>query len=96
MSRRMMIVKIKTKKGLHFSVPVPYFIINGCISLICSRVFWNGVKRMTNHHPKASVWIPETLDKNTLSVLVASLKAHKGVTIVDVDLKDNMKVKVIL
>ncbi|WP_196305206.1 hypothetical protein [Metabacillus sediminilitoris] len=51
---------------------------------------------MTNHHPKASVWIPETLDKNTLSVLVASLKAHKGVTIVDVDLKDNMKVKVIL
>lgn len=51
---------------------------------------------MTNHHAKARVWIPETLDKNTLSVLVASLKAHKGVTIVDVDLKDNMKVKVIL
>jgi hypothetical protein len=91
----MIIVKITTKKNIRFIVPVPYSILTGCIRLFSSRHFWNQVKKMTKHHA-ARVWIPESLDKNTLVVLVSSLKAHKGLTLVDVDLKDNMKVKVIL
>jgi hypothetical protein len=92
----MMIVKITTQHNRRLTVPVPYLLLQGCISVICSRVFWNGVKRLTEPYAKARVWIPESLDKNTLSMLITSLKAHKGLTLVDVDLKDNLKVKVIL
>lgn len=89
-------VKITTKNNVRFVVPVPYMLLKGCVSLISSPIFWSQVKKMTKHHPKATVWIPESLDKNTLRVFVSSLKTHKGLTLVDVDLKDDLKVKVIL
>lgn len=87
-------VTILTKKNYYFVVPVPYFVLNCCGSLLSSHAFWKQVKKWTKQDSKVSVWLPDSLDKMTFKVLVSSLKAHKGLLLVDVKLNDNMKVKV--
>ncbi|MBO1511002.1 hypothetical protein [Metabacillus bambusae] len=87
-------VTIVTRKTYRIVVPVPYFVLNCCGSLLSSHAFWKQVKKWTKQDSKVSVWLPDSLDKMTLKVLVSSLKSHKGLLLVDVNLKDNMKVKV--
>lgn len=87
-------VTIMTKKNLHFIFPVPYLVLNCFGSLLSSRALWKQVKKWVKQDSKVSVWLPDSLDKMTFKVLVSSLKDHKGLLLVDVELKDNMKVKV--
>ncbi|MGM0877192.1 MAG: hypothetical protein ACQEWV_21220 [Bacillota bacterium] len=87
-------IKITTEKNLYYVFPVPYFLLNCCGTFLSSHVFWKQVKKWSKQDATASVWLPDSLDKKTFRELVSALKKHKGLTLVDANLKDSMKVRV--
>ncbi|KKI93466.1 hypothetical protein WQ54_04310 [Bacillus sp. SA1-12] len=88
-------VMIKTRRHVQFMIPVPYAVLNCLGALLSSQLLWKQIKKWTNQ-TKADPWIPDSLDKEMFNIIITSLKNHKGLTLVDAELQENMKVKIIL
>ncbi|WP_458354195.1 hypothetical protein [Peribacillus frigoritolerans] len=91
----MMHVKVKAK-GVRFTVPVPYAILNIIISILSSKIIQRNVNKWTKEHferKKLDFTFP-LIDKEMLKPIVKELKNYKGIVLVDVRAKDGTEVKV--
>jgi hypothetical protein len=91
----MLNLKVKAK-GVRFTIPIPYVILNIGISILSSTFFHQNVNKWTKDHferKKLDFTFP-LIDKKTIKPIVNELKSHKGIVLVDVKAKDGTEVKV--
>lgn len=89
----MISVKVKTK-GVRFSLPVPYLLINLGILILSSEFLHKQMNKWIKESMKEkemTFTIPQ-LDKKELGKIVKELKSHRGLEIVDVHAKDGTEV----
>jgi hypothetical protein len=67
-----------------YTLPLPFFMLRIAGWITCSKWFWRQVNKNTK---KYTFPIP-FVDKQTIEPILSSLKACKGITIVDVKDKD--------
>ncbi|TVX75933.1 hypothetical protein FQP34_26470 [Peribacillus simplex] len=93
----MMHVKVKAKaKGVRFTIPIPYAILNIVISILSSKFIQQHANKWTKEHferKKMDFTFP-LIEKETLKPIVKELKNYKGIVLVDVKAKDGTEVKV--
>lgn len=91
----MLQIIVKTK-GVRFTIPIPYAILNIGISIFSSKLFQQHLHKWTKLHldrKKLDFTIP-LVDKELLKPIVKELKIHKGLLLIDVKAKDGTEVKV--
>lgn len=91
----MLHVKVKTK-GVRFTIPIPYAILNIVISILSAKFVQQTVNKWTKEHFEKNnldFSLPQ-IDKKTLKPIVKELKNCKGIMLVDVKAKDGTEVKV--
>ena len=91
----MLQVKVKTK-GMFFTIPVPYVILNIAISILCSKLVQQMANKWTKEHferKKIDFTIPR-IEKEILKPIMNELKTYKGIVLVDVKAQDGTEVKV--
>jgi hypothetical protein len=88
-------VKIKTK-GIGFSVPIPYSILNLFVSIISSHLITRLVDKHTKKYmnEKDSTYAISPLDKKQLKQIIHELKQLKGTEIVYVKAKDGSEITI--
>ncbi|MFE6170219.1 hypothetical protein ACQKND_23225 [Viridibacillus arvi] len=91
----MMLVKVKAK-GVRFTIPIPYAILNIVISILSSNFSQKNINKWTKEHfeRKKLDFIFPQIDKKTLKPIVKELKNYKGIVLVDVKANDGTEVKV--
>jgi hypothetical protein len=91
----MLHLKVKAK-DVRFTIPIPYAILNICISILASKFLHQQANKWTKEYfdrKKLDFTIP-LIDKETLKPIIKELKNHKGIVLVDVKAKDGTEVKV--
>jgi hypothetical protein len=90
-------IKVKTKNR-GFTVPIPYPILNLCISVISSnlltRLIDKSTKKYMNEKATTFTLLPE--DKKLLKQMVLELKQHKGTELVYIKAKDGSEITITL
>ncbi|MFJ5770424.1 hypothetical protein [Psychrobacillus sp. NPDC093180] len=89
----MISVKVKTK-GVRFSLPVPYLLINLGILILSSEFLHKQMNKWIKESMKEKemIFTIPQLDKKELGKIVKELKSHRGLEIVDVHAKDGTEV----
>ena len=93
----MMHVKVKSK-GVRFTVPIPYAILNIVISILSSKLILRIANKWTKEpfeRKKIDFTFPQ-IEKEMLKPIVNELKNYKGIVLVDVKANDGTEVKVTL
>ncbi|WP_339257995.1 hypothetical protein [Lysinibacillus sp. FSL K6-3209] len=91
----MMYVKVKAK-GLRFTIPIPYALVNIAISILTSKFMQLMANKWTKDHferNKIDFTFPP-IDREMLKPIVRELKNYKGIVLVDVKANDGTEVKV--
>ncbi|QFG00030.1 hypothetical protein PB01_15015 [Psychrobacillus glaciei] len=89
----MLNVKVKSK-AVRLSIPVPYLVLNICITILSSQLLNKMINKWTKESMKEKeipFMIPQ-FNKNELKEIVNELKRHRGLNIVDVKAKDGTEV----
>ncbi|ATP42140.1 hypothetical protein CSE16_20175 [Solibacillus sp. R5-41] len=88
-------VKVKSK-GVRFTIPIPYAVLNIAISILSSKLFQRNLNKWTKEsfkRKKLDFSFP-LIDKKLLKPIVKELKNYKGIMLVDVKAQDGTEVKV--
>lgn len=89
----MLNVNVKTK-GIKFTIPVPYVLLNIGISILTSKMLIRHANKWSKPQldkKKISFTIP-SIDKTELKRIIQELKKHKGLELVNVKAQDGTEV----
>ena len=91
-------VKVQTNNKRRFTIPVPYVFLHIFRSFISTEFLWKQINKQINQHSKVkanpNISLDSKIIKHYLSPVIDELKNHKGLIIVDVQLKDGTKVMI--
>jgi hypothetical protein len=90
-------IKVKTKKR-GFTVPIPYPILNLCVSVISSNLLFRLIDKTAKKYmpENTSTYSLSPKDKELLKQLIYELKQHKGTEVVYVKAKDGSEITITL
>jgi hypothetical protein len=89
----MLNVNVKAK-GIKFTIPVPYVLLNIGISILTSKILIRHANKWSKPQldkKKISFTIP-SIDKTELKRIIQELKKHKGLELVNVKAQDGTEV----
>lgn len=88
-------LKMKTK-DIHFSIPIPYAILDIGISILSSKLVQQQLSKRTKEHferKKMDYNLPP-IEKEMLKPIIRELKNYKGLVLVDIKDKDGTEVHI--
>lgn len=92
-------IDIKVKiKNRGFTVPIPYPILNLCVSVISSNLLIRLIDKSTKKYKyeKTSTVTLSQIDKKILKQMIHELKQHKGTELVYVKANDGSEITITL
>jgi plasmid replication initiation protein len=89
----MLHIKVKSN-DIRFTIPIPYPILNACISILSSKFFHQRLHHWTKEHFKKKQldFTILDIDRKALKPIYKELKKHRGLVLVDLKAKDGTEV----